>query len=80
MLGRLAQPATLLQVPAPALRQMIGDPQLHRLLLSRMTERMVRMDMIDRPRFVGIDQLSLLELRTPDQKPAAAAQTVPAGI
>jgi CRP-like cAMP-binding protein len=74
------QPTTLLQVPAPTLRQMISDPQLHRLFLSRMTERMVRMDMIGRPRFAGLDQQSLLELRTPEPEPAPAAQPAPAAL
>ena len=64
------EPATLLQVPAPALRQMMSDPRLHRLFLSKMTERMVRMNMLDLPRFAGLDQQTLRELRTPDAQPA----------
>jgi CRP-like cAMP-binding protein len=60
------QQTTLLQVPAPALRRLTSDPQLNRLFLSRMTERMARMGMVELPRFAGLDQASLRELRTPD--------------
>jgi CRP-like cAMP-binding protein/predicted MFS family arabinose efflux permease len=65
------EPTTLLQVPAPALRQMMSDPQLNRLFLSKMTERMVRMKMLDMPRAAGLDQQTLRELRTPEPPPAA---------
>ena len=65
------EPSTLLQVPAEALRQMTGNPQLNRLFLSKMTERMVRMNMIDLPRLAGYDQQALRELRTPEPQPAA---------
>lgn len=64
------EPSTLLQVPAPALRQMMGEPTLHRLFVSKMTERLVRMNMLDMPRVAGLDQQALQELRTPG---AAAA-------
>ncbi len=65
------QPTTLLQVPAEALRQLTGSPQLNRLFLSKMTERMARMNMIDLPRLAGYDQQALRELRTPEAQPAA---------
>ena len=64
------RPTTLLQVPAPALRRLMGDPQLHRLVLGKLTERMLRMDMIEVPRFAGVDQQALRDLRTPDPMPA----------
>lgn len=57
---------TLLQVPAEALRQMTSHPELNRVLLSKMTERLIRMKMIDAPRLTGMDQGILRELRTPD--------------
>jgi len=63
------QPTTVLQVPAVTLRHVISDPQLNRLFLSKLTERMVRLNMIDLPRFAGLDQQSLRELRTPDPQP-----------
>jgi len=65
------QPTMLLQVPSAALRRMMNNPQLQRLFMSQMTTRMVRMSMIDLPRFAGVDQTSLRELRTPEPKPAA---------
>ena len=64
------QPTTVLQVPAVTLRHVISDPQLNRLFLSKLTERMVRLNMIDLPRFAGLDQQSLRELRMPDPLPA----------
>jgi CRP-like cAMP-binding protein len=57
------QPTVLLQVPAATLRDMMKDTNLNRLFLTRMTERMVRMNMVDLPQFAGIDQQSLRELR-----------------
>ena len=60
---------TLIQVPAPVLRRMSTKPELNRLFLSKMTERMLRMDMVDLPRFGGLGSETLRELRTP----AAAA-------
>lgn len=56
---------TLIQVPAAALRRMSAKPELNRLFLSKMTERMVRMDMVDMPRSYGLANETLLELRTP---------------
>lgn len=67
------QPTTILQVPATTLRNMMEDPQINQIFLNKMTERMVRMDMIDLPRFVGLDQQSLLELRTAQPEPAQEA-------
>lgn len=64
----------LLQVPAASLREMSAHGELNRLFLSKMTERMVRMNMIDLPRFSGIDQGSLKELRS-----APAGGEVPGG-
>lgn len=64
------QPATLLRVPPSSLRRLMNNPQINPLFLSKMTERMVRMNMIDLPRFAGIDQTSLRELRTPEPQPA----------
>jgi hypothetical protein len=58
-------------VPAAALRQMSAHPELNRLFLSKMTERMVRMNMIDLPRAAKPDQQALRELRTVEPAPAA---------
>ena len=65
------EPTILLRVPATALRQMTRIPQLNRLFLSKMTERRVRMNMLDLPRVGGIDQQTLRELRTPEPQTAA---------
>jgi CRP-like cAMP-binding protein len=59
------EPTTVLQVPAKVLREMMANPQLNRLFLSKMTERMVRMNMLDLPRYGSNDQVALRELRTP---------------
>jgi MFS transporter, DHA3 family, macrolide efflux protein len=53
----------LLQVPAATLRRMSTHPELNRLFLSKMTERMVRMDMVDLPQFAGLGASALGELR-----------------
>ncbi len=58
------QDSTLLQVPATALRQLTGQAVLNRLFMNKMTERMVRMKMIDAPRLAGLDQAVLRELCT----------------
>jgi MFS family permease len=58
------EPTTVLQVPASALRQMARHPELNRVFVSKMTERMVRMNMIEAPRTGGNDQAVLRELRT----------------
>ena len=60
------QPTTVLQVPAATLRQLMSDTRLNRLFLSKMTARMLRMNMIDVPRLAGLDQQALRELRTLD--------------
>jgi len=72
------QSATVLQVPAATLRQLMSDTLLNRLFLTRMTERMVRMQMIDLPRFAGLDQEAMRELRTPDPQLPPEVQTTPA--
>ncbi len=68
------QPTTVRQVPATTLRRMVNNPQMSRLFLTRMTERMVRMQMIELPRFAVRDQETLRELRTPEPQPMAASQ------
>lgn len=62
---------TLIQVPAAVLRRMSAKPELNRLFLSKMTERMLRMDMVDLPRFGGLGSVTMRELRTPQAEPAA---------
>jgi CRP-like cAMP-binding protein len=71
------QATTVLQVPAMALRKMMGDSQLNRVFLSKLTERMVRMQMVALPGFAGIDQETLRDLRTPETRSVAATEAVP---
>jgi CRP-like cAMP-binding protein len=56
--------ASLLQVPAQAMRALMGNPALSQLFLSRMNERLARTSINDLPRFAGLDQQALRELRT----------------
>lgn len=58
------QPSNLVQVNAQTLREMSADPQLNRIFVSRMTERMVRMNMIDISRMGHFDQDALRDLRS----------------
>jgi CRP-like cAMP-binding protein len=55
---------TLLQVPAQALRSLMGNPALSALFLAKMTERLGRTSINELPRFAGVDQQDALELRT----------------
>jgi hypothetical protein len=59
------QPTTVLQVPASELHPLMREPQLKRLILGKMTERLQRINMIVPPRFVGLTQDTLSDLRTP---------------
>jgi len=56
---------SMLQVPAETLRELMGNPVLSELFLSKMTERLVRSSVTDLPRFAGLDQKDLRDLRTP---------------
>jgi CRP-like cAMP-binding protein len=55
--------STLLQVPAEALRGLMDHPALNQLFLAKMTERLARTNITDLPRFAGVDQQALKELR-----------------
>lgn len=74
------EPATLLRVPAETLQLMMGNEELKRLFLSKMTERMVRMSMVDLPRFAGVDEQTLKDLRssTPNVASDASQELAPA--
>ena len=72
------EPTTLLQVPAESLRRLMDDPQLHRLVFTKLTERMLRMDLIELPRLAGLDQEALRELRTPGPQTLPVTQPLPA--
>ncbi|MGB7116095.1 MAG: MFS transporter [Anaerolineales bacterium] len=55
---------TLIQIPAQTLRSLMGNPVLSRLFLTKMTERLNRPSISDLPRFAGVDQQDLKDLRT----------------
>ena len=57
--------STLIEVPATTLREMSADAQLNRLVMSQMATRMMRTHALDMPRFGGVDQGTLRDLRTP---------------
>jgi DHA3 family macrolide efflux protein-like MFS transporter len=65
------QPTNLLRVPADTLRQLSGYPELNRVFLSKMTERMLRMEMIDSPKINVLDQQVLRDLRTAEPEAAS---------
>ncbi len=57
--------ATLLEVPAEALRATMAVPEIRRLVFSTLTSRLMRTEAADLPRLAGVDQESLRDLRTP---------------
>lgn len=59
------QPTTVMEVPAATLRGLMAVPELSALFLSKLTERLNRTNNADLPRFSGVDQASLRDLRTP---------------
>lgn len=65
------EPSTIVEVPASALRALMTVPELSSLFLSTLTERLSRTNQADLPRFSGVDQASLKDLRTP--RPSAEA-------
>jgi CRP-like cAMP-binding protein len=67
------QPTTVLAVPA-ALRKLISETQINRVFLSKLTERMLHMQMVALPGFGGLDQETLRDLCTPVSRSAPEAQ------
>jgi CRP-like cAMP-binding protein len=65
------QPTTVVEVPASALRALMAVPELSSIFLTKLTERLSRTNQADLPRFAGVDQASLRDLRTP--RPSAEA-------
>ncbi len=68
------KPTDLLRVPATTLRELSSQPELNRVFMTKMTERMIRMNMIEMPKMMTLDQSVMRELRTeapvPSVKPA----------
>ena len=65
------KPTALLRVPATTLRELSSKPELNRVFMTKMTERMIRMNMIELPKMLSLDQNVLRELRT--ETPALSA-------
>jgi MFS family permease len=59
------EPTTVVEVPAATLRSLMAVPELGSLFLSKLNERLNRTNNADLPRFSGVDQASLKDLRTP---------------
>jgi len=57
------EPSSLMEVPAAALRQLMGVPQISALVFTKLTERLSRTN-ADLPRFAGLDQGTLRDLRS----------------
>lgn len=66
-------PVTLMEVPAETLRDVMVVPEINRLVLSALTERLVRTNLADLPRIAAADQSALRELRSP----VAGAEALP---
>ncbi|MEO5965983.1 MAG: MFS transporter [Candidatus Limnocylindrales bacterium] len=60
----VTQPSTLLEVPADALRGVMEVPEVNKLMLSTLTERLLRTNQPDLPRLASMDQGALRELRS----------------
>ncbi len=72
----MTAPSVLLEVPAEALRATMIVPEVSELVMSAMTERLMRLRMPDMPRLAARDQSALRELRT--KRPRAKAGAAPA--
>ena len=53
-----------MEVPADALRGVMEIPEVNKLLLSTLTERLLRSNQPDLPRLASMDQAALRDLRT----------------
>ena len=60
----VTRPSTLMEVPADALRAAMEVPEVNKLLLSTLTERLLRTNQPDLPRLTSMDQGALRDLRT----------------
>jgi MFS family permease len=68
-------PTTLMEVPAAALRAVMVVPEINRLVLSTLTERLMRTNLADLPRLAANDQSALRDLRTPGPRVEALPKT-----
>ena len=59
-----SEPTALMQVPSQALRNLMSNPALGTIFLTKMTERLNRSSINELPRFAGYDQQVMRDLRT----------------
>ena len=62
-----SEPSILLEVPAESLRMAMEVPEISRLVLSTLDERLTRLRQPDLPRLASMDQSLLRELREPQR-------------
>ena len=74
------RPSTLMEVRADALRSVMEIPDVNKLLLSTLTERLLRSNQPDLPRLASMDQAALLDLRTKAPVVEALPKAYDAGI
>jgi CRP-like cAMP-binding protein/sugar phosphate permease len=55
---------SVMQVPAATLRQLMANPKVNALVLEKMNERLINLSNVELPRFAGLDQAALRDLRT----------------
>ena len=69
-----------MEVPADALRGVMEVPEVNKLLLSTLTERLLRTNQPDLPRLASMDQAALRDLRTKAPVVEALPKAYDAGI
>jgi MFS family permease len=67
--------ATLIEVPADALRTTMAVPEIQKLVFATLTSRLIRTQSADLPRLAGPDQDALRDLRTPRPSVEALPRT-----
>ncbi len=71
------EPVTLLEVPAASMRRLMKAPGMGELVMGKMSERLARTSLTDLPKFTGLEQTDLRELRTPVAAPDGAPPVAP---
>jgi CRP-like cAMP-binding protein len=72
--------STLMEVPAESLRAVMEVTEVSKLLLSTLTERLLRSNQPDLPRLASMDQAALRDLRTKAPTVEALPKAYDAGI
>jgi DHA3 family macrolide efflux protein-like MFS transporter len=72
-----AEPVTLLEIPAATLRRLMNAPGMGELVTGKMNERLARTSLSDLPKFGGLDQADLRDLRTPAATPTGGTPAAP---